>query len=815
MTPERGLMPDLGRHENAARRRYGDLVQQYLEIREQHPGVLILFRVGSFYEILFEDAELVSGVLGLKLGDRPSGGTAGPVPQCGFTYQALDSFLPRLLARGYRVAVCEEGAGEGPGPRERSVVRTLTPGTVTDSRLLREDRPTYLAALVVDGSAQAGLAWTDLAAGEFRAGEFELEDAAAELQRLEPAEILLPRDVEVPGGLTANRVITAVDLGDAASRVHSVFPEGPLNGLPQAEAAAGMILAYLEQTQASPEQQSLDLLQRSESGDMMRLDVATQRHLEIVETEHAHSRDGSLLGTMDRTVTPMGRRMLREWLLRPLTDLKKIATRHRIVNELIANDALREMLRTQLKTMSDLERLAGRAANRSASIDDLRALASAAGALPDLALSTQSCTSSFLRALGRPRLALSAFAQEAARLLAPEESPHAIDPRADPDLEQALSDIDAAARWRDEYVTSIRRATGIARVRIERSATQGLFLETPANTPVPATWVRRGGLQKVERYGTAELEAHAVRLAEAESTVASATARLLAELRESAAASADEARDLSKHLAAADALLSYATVAAERGWVAPTVDGSGELFIEGGRHPVVEAIGGAFQPNDTRLSAGTGQDQVVVLTGPNMAGKSTWMRQTALIVLLAQAGSYVPAARARIGIVDAIFTRIGAVDDLTTGHSTFMIEMLETASVLRKATSSSLVVLDEIGRGTSTHDGMAIAWAVVEHLARGPVRPRTIAATHYHELAALNAVYKQVTLRQAVVEEQQDGIVFPHRIEDGAADRSFGIEVARLADLPPEVLARARQVADAIEPISGEIARRLGGLERD
>ena len=466
------------------------------------------------------------------------------------------------------------------------------------------------------------------------------------------------------------------------------------------------------------------------------------------------------------------------------------------------------------EAISDLERLAGRTAVRRASLDDLRALASTACALPDLATAVAGCASPFLRGLGRPRPRLLAFAQEAARVLAAEGEPRDINPRADPDLESALADVEAAARWRDDYLILVRRTTGLARVRIDRSATQGFFLEVPANTPVPKTWIRRGGLQKVERYSSPELEEHAVRLSDAESTVLDVTGRIVAALRESAAASAAEARELAKYLAAADALLSFATVAAERGWVAPTVDASGELVIEGGRHPVIEANGSGFQPNDTRLAAGSDRDQVIVLTGPNMAGKSTWMRQTALIALLAQAGSYVPATRARIGLVDAIFTRIGAVDDLATGHSTFMVEMLETASVLRKATTQSLVVLDELGRGTSTHDGMAIAWAVVEHLARGPVRPRTIAATHYHELAALKGAYSQITLRRAAVEEREDGISFPHRIEDGAADRSFGIEVARLANLPSEVLERARQVAEAIEPISDEIAARLGKVGR-
>jgi DNA mismatch repair protein MutS len=336
-------------------------------------------------------------------------------------------------------------------------------------------------------------------------------------------------------------------------------------------------------------------------------------------------------------------------------------------------------------------------------------------------------------------------------------------------------------------------------------------LEVPVNTPVPPDWIRRGGLQRVERYTTAALEEHAVELAEAEATVGAETQALLARLRAEAAEVAGEARDLARYLAAADACLSLALVAAERGWVRPVVDDGPELAIEAGRHPVLEAAGG-FRPNVARLVAQGEREQLVVLTGPNMAGKSTWMRQVALIALLAQVGAFVPARRAHVGLVDAIYTRIGAVDDLAGGRSTFMVEMLETAAVLRGATGRSLVLLDELGRGTSTHDGMALAWAVLEHLAAGEARPRAIAATHYHELAALAALHPQVALARAAVEERGEGVAFPHRIEPGAADRSFGIEVARLAGLPPGVLDRARRVAAAVEPVSGELARRLGAL---
>jgi DNA mismatch repair protein MutS len=351
------------------------------------------------------------------------------------------------------------------------------------------------------------------------------------------------------------------------------------------------------------------------------------------------------------------------------------------------------------------------------------------------------------------------------------------------------------------YVDRLRRQPGLSRVKLEQNSTQGLFLEVPLNTRVPAEWTRRGGLQKVERYSTPDLDEHAQELAEAESQVAAEARVLLTELRGGAAEAAGAARDLARHLAAADALLSLAIVAAERGWVQPEIDTGDLLSIVGGRHPVVEALG-PFQPNDARLVARGERDQLVILTGPNMAGKSTWMRQVALIVLLAQAGSFVPARSARIGLTDGIFTRIGAVDDLAGGRSTFMIEMEETASVLRAATDRSLIVLDEIGRGTSTHDGMAIAWSVAEYLATGPARPRAVVATHYHELAALAEVQPQVTLLRATVEESPEGITFPHHVEPGAADRSFGIEVARLAGLPPALLERARQVADAVEPLT-------------
>ncbi len=787
--------------------RYGELVQQYLALRDEQPGILLLFRVGTFYEVLFEDAELVARELGLKLSSRPSGGSAEPIAQCGFAAHALDAFLPRLLRRGYRVAVCEEEEAPGAAVRQRSVVRTLTPGTVTDPALLDEDRPTYLLA-VTGGDDRVGLAWTDVAVGEFLVGEFDPDGAAAEVERLAPAEVLVPADVTLePTWLAQRNCVRVPSAAGVEAELHRVYPQASVADLPLAEAAAGVIVRYLAAIKSADAARP-DMPAAPDTAGSVQLDAATLRHLELLETERGRDRAGSLLGTLDRAVTPMGRRMLRGWLLRPLTELTKIRVRHAIVEELVASAQLRADLSKSLAAIGDLERLAGRLASGRVSTDDLRALANLAELVPALGDVVQSASTPFLRGLARPRARLVNAAREIGRTLAPSGDAQPIQPGVSADLDAALRARERAAAWEREYVLTLRQEPGLERVKLERTSTQGLFLEVPANTPVPPHWTRRGGLQRVERFSTSELEQHAIGLAQAEALIATEIQQILDRLRQAAQVAAADARDLARYLAAADALLSLSVVASERQWVRPRVDEGVRLDIADGRHPVLE-LGGRFQPNDTRLIAQGEHDQVVVLTGPNMAGKSTWMRQIALIVLLAQVGSYVPARSAHVGRVDAIFTRIGAVDDLAAGRSTFLVEMLETTSVLRGATSRSLVLLDEIGRGTSTHDGLAIAWAVIEHLVAGPARPRAIVATHYHELAALGDLYPQIALLRARVEEDSDGIRFSHQIEQGAADRSFGIEVARLAGLPADVVQRAREVAASIEPVSAELGRRL------
>ncbi|MBI3980276.1 MAG: DNA mismatch repair protein MutS [Chloroflexi bacterium] len=787
--------------ERASAPTYGDLVTQYLELRRENPGVVILFRVGSFFEAFFDDAELLAHELGLKLSSRPSGGTAEPVPQCGFAHHALDSYLGRLLARGYRVAVCEEGeADEGP-VRGRRVAHTLTPGTVSDPHLLRDDRPNYLAALWGEGET-FGLAWADVSTGEFQVAECDRELASAELARLKPAELLRPRGDAALAALAADYVGPELDPAEFdPDRIRQSFPSTPLAELPRAAAAAGAVLGYLRGAQRADETLPFEGVTVADAEDAMVLDAATQRHLELTETAQGAS-EGSLFWALDRTVSGMGRRMLREWVTRPLRDLGKIGTRQRILAELLENDDLRRALVPVLQALPDLDRAAGRLAAARAAPEEVRALGTALRELPKLTSLTAGCRSRFLRQLGPlspelvelAELALRAFGEEGRKLR------EGFDPRYDA-LAGELAAAEASAR---QHLARLRATPGLEKTRLDRNSAQGFFLEVPVNTRVPADWIRRGGLAKVERYSTAVLDAHAARVAELEAGLAGRARVVLGELRERLRAYAVPLRTLGRFLAAADALRSLALVAAERAWVCPQVDESGAVEIDGGRHPVLERLlGAACVANDVRL--GGDGPRLLVLTGPNMSGKSSYMRQVALTALLAQLGSFVPARRARIGLVDRVFGRMGATDDTAAGRSTFMVEMVETAAILRQATDRSLVLFDEVGRGTSTHDGMALAWAVAEYLVTGPARPRAVFATHYHELAALADRVPAVANVQATVSMGSDEggeLHFTHRILPGAASRSYGIEVARMAGVPEELLTRAREVLAVVEPLS-------------
>lgn len=824
---------------------YGAVVQQYLDIRAENPGTLILFRVGSFYEAWFDEAELLARELGLKLSSRPSGGSGPAVPQAGFAHHALDGFLARLLQRGYRVAVVEEeevapeandtpeGASVASGTsaasmRHRAVARTLTPGTVTDARLLPQDRPNYLCG-VTAGAASVGLAWTDVSTGEFQAGEYDPDTAAAELARIAPAELLLPAGAAWPEAVArilpdyaqtpaAGSIAEASAARAALAGAYAGTPT--LTDLPLAQHAAGMVIGYLHalKGEASTVAEGLDAPNVT-GQEALRLDPPTRRHLELTEAGREGVYQGSLLWAIDRTASAMGRRMLRAWIARPLVELRPIHARQRIIEALLAVPEHRAAIAETVAALPDLERMAGALAGGRVGLDQMRDLAAAGDRLPRLHSLLAASRAKFLRTVGRmpPELDDAMAAVRAA--LATPDSERPIRPGFAPEYDAAVRALDQCRAALEATATQLRAQSGIARLRLDQNASQGWFLEVPANTPVPGEWLRKGGLARIERYTTAAIEERAGALAGAQEALAALEKRLLAGLVQRVRPAGAPLRELARGLAAADALQSLAAMAAERGWIRPDVDESAALEIRGGRHPVLEGVlGDQFVANDTTLTARGARDQLMILTGPNMAGKSSLQRQVALLVLLAQAGSYVPASAASIGLVDGIYTRLGSGDDLARGQSTFMVEMLETAQILRSATERSLCLFDELGRGTSTYDGMAIAWAVAEHLASGPARPRTILATHYHELNALAERYPQVSAMRMAVHEGDDGVRFLYHLEPGGADRSFGIVVARMAGLPDAVLARAEAVARAMEPATVEgqrlLLRSLGDMRK-
>lgn len=799
---------------------YSAVVQQYLDIRAENPGTLILFRVGSFYEAWFDEAELLARELGLKLSSRSSGGTAPPVPQAGFAQHALEGYLSRLLQRGYRVAIVEEEeAAERPGMRQRAVARTLTPGTVTDPFLLREDRPNYLCGVILSED-QVGLAWTDVSTGEFQAGEFDVDTAAAELARIAPAEVLVPLQVSWPEPVSrtladypqtpAQRQIAEAAL--ARTEMERTFtPAHPLQDLPVAAHAAGMVLAYLRTLRGEAERAATGLdAPEIAGGDEMRMDPATRRHLELTETERDGSYEGSLLWAVDATASVMGRRMLRQWITRPLVSLRPLRARQHIIQALLEHPNHRQAIADAVAELPDLERLAGAIAGGRVTVEALHELLALDTLLPALEEQLRSSPSSFLRTVGRVPPEVNAALDAIRATLADAGAPRPIRTGYSSAYDEAVRAVEEGRADLETLFTALRRKSGIAKLRLDQTAAQGWFLEVPANTPVPAGWLRKGGLARVERYTTAELEELAGQLVAAEEGLQGIERQLVDSLVQQVRPAGGPLREMARNLAGADALQSLATVAVERGWVMPTVEESPVLEIFEGRHPVLEKLlGDRFVPNDTKLVAGGARDQLMILTGPNMAGKSSLQRQVALLVLLAQAGSFVPAKQIRVGLADSISTRLGSADDLAHGQSTFLIEMLETAQILRTATNRSLCLFDELGRGTSTYDGMAIAWAVAEYLATGPVRPRTILSTHYHELNALAEQIPQVTAMRMAVHEGPDGVRFLYHLEAGGADRSFGIAVAQMAGIPAAVVQRAEAVTKMMEPATAEGQRLL------
>ncbi|HEY8485440.1 MAG TPA: DNA mismatch repair protein MutS [Longimicrobiales bacterium] len=798
------------------------LMQQWREAKARHPDALIFFRVGDFYEMFYEDAEEGARLLGLTLTTRNNGGAA-EVPLAGVPVRAREEYLRRLVQLGRRVAICEqmEDPSEAKGIVRREVVETVTPGVVLADSLLSARRNNFLVALAEDGQGRLGLAAVDVSTGELLATPVAADALEAELARLEPAEVLLPQGWEgraVPGAEAASLTYRPDWLFDrelAAGELRRRFGVRTLDGFGFQEGddalvcAVGALVAYVAEVQpAALAHLRPPRLERG--GEAMVLDEMTRRNLELVEplrpdlAGRESGQPSTLIEVVDETLTPMGARMLRRWILRPLTRPEPIWARQEAVAELFENASQRRRIRAELKEIRDLERLAAKIGAGRVTPRELKALEASLARLPTLKALLAGATSPMLCELAAGLDPLEDVREQIQRAIS-DDPPAAL---ADGGVirEGYNAELDELRSIRDgarDFIASLqareRERTGIASLKVGYNKVFGYYIEvTRANLDrVPPDYERRQTLANGERFVTPELKHWEAKVLGAEERIAELEARLFGELRRRLAAEVPRLQDTAERLATLDVLAGLAQVAERRGYVRPEVHTGFRLELRGSRHPVVECrLGpGEFIPNDLVLDE---DRRVLILTGPNMAGKSTVLRQIGLIQLLAQIGSFVPADRAYLPVVDRIFTRVGASDNLVRGQSTFLVEMSETALILNQATQRSLVLLDEIGRGTATYDGVSIAWAVTEYL-HEEVGAKTIFATHYHELTQLEGTLPGVVNQNVAVRESGDEIVFLHRLEEGGADRSYGIQVGRLAGLPRQVVERAKEILRELE----------------
>ncbi|WP_209464936.1 DNA mismatch repair protein MutS [Symbiobacterium terraclitae] len=802
---------------------------QYLQIKEQYPDCILFYRLGDFYETFMEDAELVARELELVLTGRDAGKGLGRVPMAGIPYHAAEGYIARLIDKGYKVAICDqlEDPKLARGLVKRDVTRVVTPGTLVEPRLLPEKANNFLAA-VAWSKAGFGLAVVDLSTGEFAAAQLNGADSLRQL--LEEIGRLEPREVILEPGLASEPSVTGPlkNAGIAVSpfdgrhfnhqaayrRLTQHFGTSSLAGfgcehLELATRAAGAALAYLAEMHRSS-LSHVSGLAVYYPGDYMVLDPATRRNLELTRSLRDGGRRGTLLWVVDRTVTAMGARMLKGWLERPLLDLAQIQARHAAVAELVNKPVLRADLRAMLQDVHDLERLAGRVAVGTANARDLVALKASLVALPSIRVVMEEVTAPRLVEL-RDRLDMLDDVRDLIEQAIADEPPVALTEGGllkdgfHPEVDELRRIARDGKAWIAQVEARERERTGIKSLKIGYNKVFGYYLSvTRANLAlVPADYIRKQTLANEERFITPELKELEEKVLHAGERLMSLEYELFLEIRQQVAAEITRIQRSARAVAELDALASFAEVASLYGYCQPLMDRSTVLELRGARHPVLERVmpEGTFVPND--LLVDTAENRLLLITGPNMGGKSTVMRQAALAVILAQAGSFVPAEAAHIGLVDRVFTRVGASDDLATGQSTFMVEMTEVANILHAATERSLVVLDEVGRGTATFDGLSIAWAITEHIHQH-IGCRTLFATHYHELCELEGLLPGVKNYSVAVMEKGEEIIFLRKLVRGGADRSYGIQVGRLAGLPSTVVERAREILATLEQQEGE-----------
>ncbi len=814
--------------------------RQYREIKQQHRDCLLFFRLGDFYEMFDEDAVTASRELDLALTtrDRNVEDPEERTPMCGVPYHSAEGYIAKLIAKGYKVAICEqlEDPALAKGLVQRDVIRIITPGTVTESSMLPETRSNYICAVYLSGD-RAGIAFCDLSTGEFCCAAFPgkgEEHVRNELARFLPREALLSPAAAENAAITAflQEQLNAMPEQGAdyfeylpcAARVCEQFgfadvDEAGLQDGEPAICACGALLRYLQETQKF-DLSHISRLDVFFGGRYMELDYTARRSLELTESLATGEKKGSLLWVLDRTGTPMGSRLLRSWVERPLLSVAAIRRRLAAVQELTQNSVCRAELLRSLKGISDMQRLVGRTVYGSAGGRDLRMLSNCIAVLPALASLLQGMTSPALREIAGMDLLQDVREEIDAAIC--EDPPFSV--REGGMIRTGFSaELDELRQLRDHGAECIaeleereRQSTGIRKLKVGYNRVFGYYIDVPKSAgteQVPDHYIRKQTLVSNERYFTPELKELENSLLTARDRIQSMEYDFFCALRDSVAARVSRIQQTAGQVAALDCFCSLAEVAVRNRYTMPEVDASRELIIRDGRHPVVEQTlkDVRFVPNDTVLN--TAGDRLAIVTGPNMAGKSTYMRQTALIVLMAQIGSFVPARSATVGIADRVFTRIGASDDLASGRSTFMVEMSEVANILRNATAASLLILDEIGRGTSTYDGMAIARAILEYCAdRRRLGARTMFATHYHELSVLEGELDGIRNYNITAKKQNGKLIFLRKIVPGAADDSYGIEVAKLAGVPDSVIDRAKHcLQELIENRGADAAVGAGG----
>jgi DNA mismatch repair protein MutS len=800
-------------------------MRQYFEAKRQFRDAIVFFRMGDFYEMFYEDALTAARALELTLTSRSKDSSGGAIPMCGVPHHAAGGYIARLVKKGFRVAVCEqmEDPRKVKGLVRREVVRVVSPGTLTDAGYLDAREPAFLMGIVpASGVPGFGVALLDLSTGEFTTTEYTGSDArqalADELAVLKPREILTPAGADDLAALVNElRLETRVTVADgwtfelesARAALLSQLRAQSLRGFGLedhrlATCAAGALVQYLRETQKADLAHVRDLSFRT-GADSMVIDPTTLRNLEVIESADG-GRSGSLLQEIDRTLTAMGGRLIRSWLLRPLLALERIQDRLDAVEEFAFRSTERAKVRETLKGVHDIERLVARAALGTAGPRDLVSLRQSLSAIPRVRMLLEPFQAPLVRSLAAELDDLADLRDEIERTVLDEPPVNARDggvvrDGVDPELDD-LRGISRSGKKRiAEMEEAERSRTGINSLKIRFNRVFGYYIEVSRSNlaSVPTDYHRKQTIVGGERFITPDLKAYEEKVLGADERIIEREVEIFDKLRQRVASEAPRIQDTARGLASFDALSALAETAAVQNYTKPLMHPGDELVATDVRHAVVERFAAdAFVPNDVTLDGAA--HQLVILTGPNMGGKSTYLRQTALLCLMAQAGSFVPARTAKLPVVDRLFARVGASDNIARGQSTFMVEMQETANILHSATSRSLVILDEIGRGTSTFDGLSLAWAVAEHLASNPrARPKTIFATHYHELTDLADALPGVVNFHVVVREWKEDIVFLRKVVPGRSDRSYGIHVARLAGLPPSVVARAREILNGLE----------------